>query len=506
MVSNTTQTTTHPRRRRDDVVGATPAGEPAAAAAPRLPRRIDRPGWYLVSMLVLTLVGLAGIWRANIAYAPEMYDPKGSRAIAETLARGNNFATFDLNVNIREIRDAHFERMTRTPEVAILGASHWQEAHAGLMPQKDFFNAHVHRDYYEDMIGVVEMLVRHDRLPKQVIIAVRDLLFLPISKRTDYLWLPIVPYYEAGARRLGIKPHPRWETAPYQRWKEVASLQMLHGNVVRWHNADVKPHESRETRHDSLDLLLPDGSILWSEYHKTIFTQARAREMSLSFAAENANRPPPIDPKGLAHFDTLLAFLKNKGVDVYFVHPPFNPIYWERVQGTPYLKGLAEIERITKDFAAKYDFRVFGSFNPHDIGCTAEMYIDAEHSNPECLGKVFAQFLKIDRSRSGDTKPQAPAANDAIAMTTPSQQKTHAPPADTAKAQARPHAAPAVINVGAASLPESDAAGAITQDLSAARLAPRPAHAAIVIDNVSGGHPASRLYMPARIHDRDTVN
>ena len=40
----------------------------------------------------------------------------------------------------------------------MLGASHWQEAHADLLPGRRFYNAHVHRDYYEDLLAVAEML------------------------------------------------------------------------------------------------------------------------------------------------------------------------------------------------------------------------------------------------------------------------------------------------------------------------------------------------------------
>ena len=75
----------------------------------------------------------------------------------------------------------------------VLGASHWQEAHADLLPGHRFYNAHVHRDYHEDLLAVVEMLLRHDRLPDTLIMSIRDMTFLPEEHRSDTLWLTASP-------------------------------------------------------------------------------------------------------------------------------------------------------------------------------------------------------------------------------------------------------------------------------------------------------------------------
>jgi hypothetical protein len=94
---------------------------------------------------------------------------------------------FDLNLDSRELRRQQIARLETRPEVVVLGASHWQEAHADLLPGRRFYNAHVHRDYYEDLLAVTEMLIRHDRLPKTLLVSIRDLTFLPVERRTDTL-------------------------------------------------------------------------------------------------------------------------------------------------------------------------------------------------------------------------------------------------------------------------------------------------------------------------------
>ena len=427
-------------------------------------RRVILPFIYVCAIVLFTVSGMYTVWRANQAFAPEMYHPEGPRKMAAALAEGKNFATFDLNINIREMRDAHIASFKKAPDVAILGASHWQETHVDLLPEVDLYNAHVHRDYYEDMLAVTEMFHRHNKMPNKMIIAIRDRLFTPVADRTDFLWLPGIPYYRAMANKLGIPAHPVWETLPVQRWKELLSFSMLATNVSRWYKADVKPHATTVDHHETLDTLRPGGSIYWSREHQAIFTQERSARLAKEFAAENVNSPPKIDPKGLATLDRLLQFLKKEGVEVYFVHPPFNPIYYDRVVNGSYKQGLERIEKITRDFAKKYDFKVFGSFNPHDIGCTAEMYIDAEHANPDCQHKLLQQFAKLITPGDYTTdrpvvavpshQPTSPSKNPVAASASKPTKKADAQPTATRTASVEPRTNEQLARVAGVSLDE----------------------------------------------------
>jgi hypothetical protein len=328
------------------------------------------------------------------------------------MARGQNYAVFDLNINIREMRDGHIARMTTPPDVVVLGASHWQEAPSNLVKHKTFYNSHVHRDYYEDMLGVTEMWVRHNKLPKQMIIAIRDNLFTPVEARTDHLWLPIVPYYRAMAARLGLEPHEAIRTLPIKRWREMLSISMLHTNAVRWYGADNRPHATTLDRLEDLDVLLPGGSIHWAGKHQRLYTAARSDKLAMEFAEARRNNPPKIDPVGVAKLKALLTFLRSRDVEVFLAHPPFNPVFFDLVEGTPYRAGLARIEQLTRDLASAYGLEVIGSFDPATLGCTKDMFIDAEHANATCLGKLMDQYIALDRRHEQPVPKDDPAPKD----------------------------------------------------------------------------------------------
>lgn len=347
---------------------------------------------YLLVAFILATCGLGLIAVANRSYAPEMYDSSHMGIVADAFSNGQNYAVFDLNINIRKLREEQISRLSLTPSIVILGASQWQEARTDLLPNRHALNAHVHRDYYEDVLGVVEMLVRNDKLPRDLIITVRDRLFTPLALRTDTLWLPGIPYFQDMAKRLSMEPLTFVETQPLQRPRELISLAMLFTNAARWHNADNRPHPTLMGRHTDLDLLRPDGSIKWSDEHQMMFTQDRSRKLSFAHADASRNRPPVIDAKGVEALDKLLTYLGLRGVRVHLAHPPFNPLFFDRVQDSPYMEGLRQVEAVTRELAAKHRLGLVGSFDPADLGCTADMFIDAEHSNAGCLSQLMADI------------------------------------------------------------------------------------------------------------------
>lgn len=353
------------------------------------PSIVANPVLYLFLLGIFLVLGLVAVAGGNARFAPLLFNPNTAVEVADVLASGRSYATFDLNIESRALRREHIASLSETPDVAVLGASHWQEGHAGLIPEVNMYNAHVHRDYYEDMLSVTEMFVRNNRLPQAMIITIRDNLFTPVEDRTDFLWVPTIPDYRDMSRRLDIDRRPISELIPVPQLRNAISLVVLKDNVERWFAAPVLPHVTDADKHDTLDILRPDGSIIWSREHDALFTREFARSGALAFAAQRRNDPPKIDSAGVAQFEMLLQFLQDRDVEVYLAHPPFNPIYYDSLQGSAYMAGLAEIEQLTVGFAERFGLKVIGSFNPHDLGCTAEMYIDAEHSNPDCLQRVL---------------------------------------------------------------------------------------------------------------------
>ncbi|HSA80119.1 MAG TPA: hypothetical protein VLE23_04805 [Geminicoccaceae bacterium] len=345
----------------------------------------------MVATAVLAALLIGTLATANYRLAPLRYSPAALAQVVETLAGGSNHAVFDLNLDMRELRRQHIARLDATPDVVVLGASHWQEAHAGLLPGRRFYNAHVHRDYYEDMLAVVEMLLRHDRLPPTLIMSIRDLTFQPVERRSDTLWLTALPDYDAMAARLGIARHSWFETRPARRWSGLLSLSAALDNAFLRLMAESLPGPTRARSLPAMDVLLADGSIQWSEEHRERFTAERARREVQQALKERRDQAPQIDPAAVTAIDRLLGLLTEHGVRVILIHPPFNPAFYRQIKDSAYGLGLRQVEAVTARFAAAHGATVVSSFDPAAAGCLESMFIDAEHSGPACLQRVLDQ-------------------------------------------------------------------------------------------------------------------
>jgi hypothetical protein len=377
---------------------------PAAASVQPTVPSVAKPGLhvsnfkkYLLAAAVLTAMGVGLIFEGNKRFNAPMYDENGMLPAAQAFARGENFANFDLNINIRKLREFHVAEMTETPEMVLFGASHWQEAHKDLIPNMKWYNSHIHREFWEDLLGMAYIWESNGRMPKKLVIALRDNIFAPMPSRPDYLWEPGIPNWRKMADKLGVDKEPYWKSLPWHRFREKFSLGMLFNNVVRWANADELPHETAKSSFKELDVLLPDGSITWSSDHMHVFTKERTLQESLSFAKVKIKSPPLIEQRGVDAFEKLIQHLQKQGVTIYFVQPPYNPQFWDAVQGTAYMEGLKPVIELQKSLAEKYGIKTFGGFDPKSVGCVPEEYIDSEHANPACLQKIFNQFIKLDK-------------------------------------------------------------------------------------------------------------
>ena len=66
---------------------------------------------YVAAFVVLCIIGLAGVWHANKYFYPMLFDDKLIERVAQAHVNNQNFGVFDLNINIRDLRNATIARM-----------------------------------------------------------------------------------------------------------------------------------------------------------------------------------------------------------------------------------------------------------------------------------------------------------------------------------------------------------------------------------------------------------
>jgi hypothetical protein len=362
----------------------------------------DRPVQQVVSnklllpiFMAVALLALLAVAGTNYLLNPMIYSPSHLRTIASRLNSGGNYAIYDPNINWRALRREHIRIMATTPDVLLGGGSDWQEASADLVQGKSFYNAHVHADFIEDVFAITYLLEDSGRMPETLILSIGHLAFQPLDRREFTEWLEWVPEYRAMADKLQIEPHFWFETLRTKHWQALLSLRELKRQVdLHLRRAEMAgPTDSNET--ESLHVIVADGSLMWSKASQARFTPTYAREASLKTLSQLSqidDKEPQVDPALVEAADKLIAHLKSSGVNVVLVLAPFNPDYYDVAHRLPFGKTLHEVESIAKRFSEKYGVAVAGSFDPHEVGCTADQFNDSHHPKHPCLKQVFTQI------------------------------------------------------------------------------------------------------------------
>jgi hypothetical protein len=350
-------------------------------------------GRYLAALTGLVAVVFAGMGLGNYLLNPLDYSEQYTRQVGQALADGKNFANYDPNINIRALRSAQIRAMRTTPDVVVLGGSRWQEAHSDLLPGgRTLFNAHVHNDYAEDSLALVQLLDEAGRLPRTMVLSERFATFEPLSQRDSQEWLAWAPEYRRMAQRLGLSPVPALQTLPTQQWSGLFSAPSLFDRVREVAVEKDAPQVTTATRSDDLDIFAADGSLYWSRRSIASFGGGFLKSNIRSQLAVLENTAPTVDPAQVAEMARLIAFLQSRGVQVVMALTPYQPDFYAGVQGHPYARSLQQIHAVAEAWSAQYGVPLVGDYDGARLGCGPDQFRDILHPTAECLAHVMSQI------------------------------------------------------------------------------------------------------------------
>jgi hypothetical protein len=348
---------------------------------------------YVAVLTTLVAVVFLGIGLGNYLLNPLDYSEQYTRQVARVLDSGQNFANYDPNINIRALRSEQISVMKTTPDVVALGGSRWQEARADIVPgNRTFFNAHVHNDYAEDSLALVELLYEAGRLPRTMILSERFATFEPLSQRDSQDWLAWAPAYRRMAQRLGITQDPALQTLPTAQASGLFSASALFDRVRQVVVKKAAPQATSATQMKDLDIFAADGSLHFSNQSVAAFGGGFLKNNIEQQLTLLENTAPIVDPGMVSAMTKLILFLQSKGVQVVMALTPYQPDFYARVQGHPYARSLHQIEAVAESWSRQYGVPLIGDYDGAKLGCLPTQFRDILHPTTPCLAHVLSQL------------------------------------------------------------------------------------------------------------------
>jgi len=347
-------------------------------------------GALFAGILVLAMATTA---LGNFVLNPLTYSRAQQVAAADALAAGHNIAIADSNIDWRALRRENIARLGETPDIVIFGGSRWQEASSDVAPGQKLYNAFVSNDHFEDMMAITELLYANHRLPKTLVLSVRFSTFEYLDRRGAWWWKTFAPEYRAMAKRLGVTPHPWYDTIAAGKWAHLLSLDALLGKLEQYRDRQTLWRVTDALSDGTLDVVGSDGALRFSEARLATETADYARRNATTMAALHRTTRLKVDPALVVQLGDLIAFVKRQGVKIVFAQTPFHPVYFAAIQGTPYHEDLQRIEAELDRVATTAGAAVVGSFDAVKEGCAEADYRDFNHARMQCLRRIVAQAL-----------------------------------------------------------------------------------------------------------------
>ncbi|MEG0896124.1 MAG: hypothetical protein RSD54_04505 [Ruthenibacterium sp.] len=334
------------------------------------------------------------------------------RDVANMVLAGKDIVGYEkLNDLERDVMKILANNMEPMPDYLALGSSRVLQLSRKVMKTDSFFNCGMTGGDARDVLDTFYLFDREDRLPKTIIIGFDPWLLRDdadaFDKRSD-----TALYATFLSEKLGIETTFEKPDAE-QKWTALFSPSYFQNNISYLQRdsdgADKPKPVSGNLYAQGTEVKCGDGSLLYTAEFRNQTQEA------INFSALNTcnfvlrlEGYPKLGIKMPEVFDKFFAYAKERNVNIVLLLAPFHPIVYDHlVENAEKYGGFMQTEPAVRKLAAKYDFEVFGSYNPYAIdGVTEADFYDGLHCTAGCLDKIIWG--------KGVTNPDAKAPSETV--------------------------------------------------------------------------------------------
>jgi len=278
-------------------------------------------------------------------------------------------------------------------EVVLIGSSRSMEIRKRffLEDKTTFFNHSVSGASLEDyiaIIGIYEAIRGY--LPKTIILGIDPWIFNKYNGQRR--WKTLGKYYDYEIQKIYNNNIANESIVNVTKWKQLINYDYTIANIKFLQNILKNKHQFYMTDKINIDDIVKetDGSIHYPFKRRFI-----GKEEVLKSAIQYTKEPVYSLEKftrldNISLFESLIQYLQQKKIKIIFFLPPYNPISYDILSQEKKYKIIDNIENYIRDFAAKKQIIIKGSYNPHKYKFKVNDFFDGMHGH-EIVPKVIFQ-------------------------------------------------------------------------------------------------------------------
>lgn len=309
-------------------------------------------------------------------------------SIAGVMTKGHNVDGIS-NYDERQLQEAIVKRISKPPEVLVLGSSRIMEVGKDFFQSASVMNAAVSHANIHDLVAIAGLLDSMGRLPKQVLMNI-DPSLVSIAGTDE--WQSLAVYHTSFMRRQHADTEASLDAQQQnkrKKWYSLVSFSYFRESVnfaaagtkksVTDAGQEKPPHFGRYA----------DGTICYPPgYTHPDTTVVRSNAVATA-SKEGLSLP---DSNKLRLLEMLTEFFRQKQIKVEWVMLPYHPAYYETVNARQNNLFLS-YDALFRGMAAKKNISLYGNFNPAVSGITAADFYDMYHCSGTSIKKILNKAL-----------------------------------------------------------------------------------------------------------------
>ena len=302
------------------------------------------------------------------------------------IIRDGNYVTNIDNYNERIFQEEIIKNMNSVPETIVLGASRSVMINGLLLENTYFFNNSVSGASIEDYIAIYQIYKEYNKISKTVIIDIEPYLFNKHNNQNR--WVSLQKYYNDFYKITNSKSA---NNSKLNKYKELISFSYFQSSLSKIPKVISGNNMPKETniKFNNTNTKLTDGTIVYGKSYRNA-SQNNIEIKVNSFLAKNLysiERFKKIDKDIWTKFEKLILDMKKNNIKINFFLCPYHPKVYNRIK-TNYPMVL-ETEDLIIKFAKRNGIRIYGTFNPVQIGFDKTYFYDAMHCKPKGIKKIL---------------------------------------------------------------------------------------------------------------------
>lgn len=342
----------------------------------------------LFSPLFLILIAIQWLSQnARFFNAPEY-------AIAQSWLNQNNIAfSFDYDDRIAH---KYYITQSEKKDIIVLGSSRSTKIDKDFFKNKTFFNHSVTGADLEDYIGIYQLLVKKNTVPKEIIIGV-DPWVLSEYKAKPKRWIDLrKEFYTFNKNNFtpqNISMAFYYYQEKYKTFFYLPHIQYTIERILLTMSARFLNHKTLYSPTTDSDSFLPvvhaDGSIAESQKIR----MKKPEDVTMEIKASKTLCPTELNRQlsktKISIFNTFLNALKKQNIKITVWLAPFHPITYTEIQSNPSCNLAISVEDYVRDISKKYNASIIGSYNPNHYNLKDGDFYDSIHPKKETVKNIF---------------------------------------------------------------------------------------------------------------------